>query len=78
MQATATLSTYNQALDLIATLPLEKQEALVEIVRHRLIEQRRADIAQEAATLQQALQEGRLKPRSFEELKDELLAELAL
>ena len=78
MQATATLSTYNPALDLIATLPLEKQEALVEIVRHRLIEQRRADIAQEAATLQQALQEGRLKPRSFEELKDELLAELAL
>lgn len=76
MMQTENLSTYGQALDLIATLPLEEQEELIETVRRRLIEQRRAEIAREAAALRQAVQEGRLKPRSFEELKEELLAEL--
>lgn len=77
MQAATSLSTYGQALEFIATLPTEKQEELVETVRNRLIEQRRAEVAQEAVALRQALEEGRLKPRSFEELKEELLAELA-
>ena len=76
MQPATSLTPYGQALELIATLPLNKQEELVEIVGRRMIEQRRAEIAQEAVELRQALQEGRLKPRSFEELKEELLAEL--
>ncbi|NOT63424.1 MAG: hypothetical protein HOP19_24705 [Acidobacteria bacterium] len=76
MQPATSLSPYGQALELIATLPLNKQEELVEIVRRRMIEQRRAEIAQEAVALRQALEEGRLKPCSFEELKADLLVEL--
>ena len=74
MQPAPGLTPYGQALELIATLPLHKQEQLVAIVRRRMIEQRRIEIAQEAVELRQALQEGRLKPLSFEELKEELLA----
>jgi hypothetical protein len=76
MQPAPSLTPYGQALELIARLPLRKQEQLVETVRRRMIEQRRREIAKEAVELRQAVEEGRLKPLSFEELKEELLAEL--
>jgi hypothetical protein len=72
---TATLSTYGQVLDLIATLSLEEQEELIETVRRRLIEQRRAEIAREAAATLQAVREGRASSGTADDLKRELLAE---
>ncbi len=74
---TTTLTTYGQALEFVASLPVEDQEAFIETARRSLIEERRAEIAKEAADLKQAVAEGRAKPLTFEELKEELLAELA-
>jgi hypothetical protein len=76
MMQTENLSTYGQALDLIATLPLEEQEELIETVRRRLIEQRRAEIAREAAATLQAVREGHASSGTAADLKRELLAEL--
>ena len=73
---TATLSTYGQVLDLIATLPLEEQETLVETVRRRLLEQRRAEIAQESAAELQDILAGRGSVGTAEDFKREFLAEL--
>ncbi len=77
MMQAATATTYGQAMAFVASLPVEEQEAFIETVRRSLIEERRAEIAKEAAALKQAVAEGRVKPRTFEELKEELLAELA-
>lgn len=73
---TENLSTYGQALDLIATLPLEEQEELIETVRRRLIEQRRAEIARETAAALQDIQEGRSSAGTADDFMREFLAEL--
>jgi hypothetical protein len=76
MQTATNYSTFGEALDLIALLPLDAQEELIDIVQRRLIEQRRAEIAREAADTLQAVREGRASVGTAADLKRELLAEL--
>ena len=69
-------SIYGQALDLIDSLPIEEQESLLEIVRRRLVERRRAEIARDAAATLAAVQQRQAGSGSLENLKRELLDEL--
>ena len=64
-----------QALDVVERLPAEDQETLVEILQRRLLEQRRAQIARNAAATLQAVREGRSRNGSIEDLKSDLLDE---
>jgi hypothetical protein len=64
-----------QASDIVEKLPPEDQETLVELVRRRLVEWRRAEIARNAAATLQAVREGRACYGSLEDLKRDLLAE---
>ncbi len=76
---TATNSIYGQALDLISLLPLEEQEDLVETVRRRMLEQRRAEIARNAAAALQDIHdihEGPGSAGTADDFKREFLAEL--
>jgi len=55
-----TMSTpFQEALDYVDRLPVADQEALIEIVRRRLIEQRRHEIAANAQATLRAFREGR-------------------
>lgn len=67
-----TSTPFQQALDAVEKLPVEDQETLVEIVRRRLIEQRRAEITRNAQVTLQAFKEGRAKYGSLDDLRQDL------
>jgi hypothetical protein len=76
MQPAPSLSPFNQALDLIETLPLEDQASLIETVRRRLHEQRRTELARESAEELQDILAGRGSVGTAEDFKREFMAEL--
>ena len=69
------VSGLQQALDVVERLPAEDQETLIELLQRRLLEQRRAQIARNAAATLQAVREGRSRYGSIEDLKSDLLDE---
>ena len=69
------VSLLQQALDFIERLPPEDQETLIELIRRRLVERRRAEIARNAAVTLQAVREGQARYGSVEDVKHDLLAE---
>ena len=68
-------SQLQQALDAVESLPPDDQETLIDLVRHRLIERRRAEIARNAADTLQAVRDGSALYGSVEDLKRDLLSE---
>lgn len=50
--------TFNEALEVIESLPIDDQAALLEIIQRRLIEHRRAEIANNIAQTKAAHQAG--------------------
>ena len=66
---------FQQALDVIEQLPANDQEAVIEIVHQRLIEQRRAEVAENAKATLEAFREGRAQYGSVEDLRRDLLDE---
>jgi hypothetical protein len=68
-------SPFQRAIDVIETLPPEDQEILIDLIRRRLIERRRAEIARHAAETLQAVREGRAQVGTVEDLRRDLLAE---
>ena len=66
------MTTLNQVLETAMQLPLDQQEMLIEILRHRHIEQRREEIARDAKESLQLFREGKLKPQPVEEIIAEL------
>jgi hypothetical protein len=68
-------SPLQRALDIVEELPREDQEALVELVQHRLAEWRRAEIARNAESALEAVREGRARYGSVDDLKRDLLGD---
>lgn len=68
----AKVSPFQKALDAVEVLPPEDQEMLMDVVRHRLIEQRRTEIARNAAATIQSVREGRAHYGSVEDLERDL------
>ena len=69
------VSMLQQALDVVESLPPDDQEALIDLIRHRLVEKRRAEIARNAEETLQAVREGRAQYGSIEDLRRDLLGE---
>ncbi len=65
-------ATFKQILDLIDSLSQEEQEDLINIVRHRQIENRREEIAQNIAKSHEDYEKGEV----FRGTVDEAIAEL--
>jgi hypothetical protein len=66
------MSAFEQALDMVAELPIEQQELLIHIVHRRITEAHRQELAR---TSQEALAEfrsGNLKPQTASEAIAEL------
>jgi hypothetical protein len=57
-----------ELLDAVDELPIEKQVALVDIVRRRLIEHRREELTREIEEARRDLQAGRCIPRTPDEI----------
>jgi DNA replication initiation complex subunit (GINS family) len=68
----ASVSSFQTALETIEGLTLEEQEMLFEIVYHRFIERRRAGLAGEITTAREAYRRGEVQRGSVEELMAEL------
>lgn len=66
------MTTLNQLLETAMQLPLDQQEMLIEILRHRYIEQRREEIATDAKESLQMFRESKIKPQPLEEIIAEL------
>ena len=66
---------FQQALDIVERLPADDQEALIEVIRRRLIEQRRMEIARNARATVQAFREGRARYGTVDDLRRDLLDE---
>jgi len=63
---------FQQVLELIESMSPEDQETLIELIRHRLIEWRRGEIARNAAETLQAVREGRAGYGTVKDLEGEL------
>jgi len=70
---TRVTSTFQVALETVEELTPGDQEMLVEIVRRRLIERRRAELAEDIATAREAYRRGDVRRGTV----DDLMAELA-
>ena len=62
----------DEALETVMQLPPEQQEMLIEIMRHRQIERRRQEIAEDAQQSLSAYRAGEYKPQSAVQVIREL------
>ena len=72
------MMTLDQTLDAVNELPAEQREMLAEILRKRLIEERRNEIAASARESIQAFHAGALEPQSADEVIADLRASLVV
>jgi hypothetical protein len=63
---------FAQVLEAVDSLPLAEQEALEDILRRRIIEGRRAEIAADIREARREFQKGRCQPVTVAELLAEL------
>lgn len=60
--------TLDKALDVVMELSMDERELLLDIVRRRQIEERRAEIAAGAREARELLKAGKLKPEPLDEV----------
>ena len=65
---------FGEVLEVVDGLSREEQEALIEIVRRRVIDQRREELAEEIRDAQSEFQAGRCQPVTPAELMAEILS----
>jgi U3 small nucleolar ribonucleoprotein component len=67
-------SSFGEVLDTVSQLSLEDQEALTDIIRRRIIEQRRAQLAKDIREAQEEFKDGNARPVTPDELIAEILS----
>ena len=68
------MKTYGQVLDSIDALPEDQQESLLETVRRRLTERRRAALATLVAEARKEFKSGKIRPTTPAEISRKVLA----
>jgi len=61
-------SEFQRIIENVETLPIDKQLLLVEIIRHRVIEQRREHLVAEVAEARQAYEAGDVRRSTVDDL----------
>lgn len=64
--------TFNEALDLIESLPVYQQEDIIEIIRQRLIEHRRELLDKNIGEAREEYARGEIKKGAVDDLMSEL------
>lgn len=65
-------TTFNEILDIVDALPEEQKSSLIEIIKNRLIEERREKLAQSIKEAKEKLARGEIKKGSVEDLMQEV------
>jgi U3 small nucleolar ribonucleoprotein component len=65
---------FGEVLDTVEQLSLEDQEALTDIIRRRIIEQRREELAKDIQEAQEEFKAGNAHPVTPDELMAEILS----
>jgi U3 small nucleolar ribonucleoprotein component len=65
---------FGEVLDTVEQLSLEDQEALTDIIRRRIIERRRAELAKDIQEAQEEFKAGNVRPVTPDELIAEILS----
>ncbi|MBU4320561.1 MAG: hypothetical protein Q8N12_09250 [Thermodesulfovibrionales bacterium] len=60
--------TFNKALEIIESLPEEQKESLIEIVKNRLIEERRNKLAQSISKAKKEYARGKVRKGTVDDL----------
>lgn len=68
------MKSYGQVLDSIEALPEEQQESLVDIVRKRIAERRRAELMKSVDEARKEFKSGKLRPATSAEIMRKVLA----
>jgi len=68
------MKSYGQVLDSIEALPDEEQESLMDIVRKRLAERRRAALLESVGEARKEFKSGKLRPVTSAEIMRKILA----
>lgn len=66
---------FQKALDAVESLPSDEREEIIEIIKRRLAEDRREEIAANAREAVKAVREKRARYGTLEDLKRDLLGE---
>lgn len=66
------VSTFQDAVEAVESLPAEDQEELVELIQRRLRARRRAEIARNAEETLRAVREGRAQYGTVDDLRQDL------
>lgn len=69
----STTATYGEILEAADKLPLEDQESLVEVLQHRLIERRRAEIVKAVEESRRDFEAGKCRTGTAADLMREIL-----
>ncbi|WP_347274454.1 hypothetical protein [Candidatus Kuenenia sp.] len=64
--------TFNDVLEIVDSLPEGQRETLIEIVKHRLIEERRDKLAQHIKEAKEAYAKGEVRKGSIDDLMREI------
>ena len=72
MSEKMTSSRFQEAIETVEALPPGDQELLVEIIRRRLIQQRRAELVADIADARNAYQRGEVRRGTVGDLMEEL------
>jgi len=72
MSEKMTSSRFQEAIETVEALPPGDQELLVEIIRRRLIQQRRAELVADIAEARNAYQRGEVRRGTVADLMEEL------
>jgi putative heme iron utilization protein len=68
----STSSQFQEAIETVEALPPDDQMLLIEIIRQRLIEYRRAELIERVAEARQAYQQGNVRRGTVADLMKEL------
>ena len=66
-------TTFDEALDIIESFPEEQRESIVEIVKHRLTEERRERLAQTVKKARQEYARGEVRRGTVDDLIREIV-----
>ncbi len=70
-----TIASFQEIIESIENLSLEDQDYLFDLIKKRRIEKRRSQIANTGRAIVKEYEEGKIKPRTAEEVKAYLLAD---
>jgi hypothetical protein len=69
-----TVVSFGEVLEAVDKLSLEEQESLIDILRRRMIERRRAELAKDIEEARQEFREGACQPATPSDIMEEILS----